>query len=204
MENIIQGAIKPVAGISEDAKELIEKLLNTNPKKRPSLEEIVNSPWVKRVYPTLAAKYSLLKQVNCHEGLKKSVSVPVKHLISKIPSKKIEETESHPDEVSEISYKQIARHVSATNNTTQACQIHNFLSEDFASEETSFIFPSYQIRESASQEEEKTGADAAEEIPRELLYCYPSDSSEWLPAAQSNVKVVRVKARSNTTLRHND
>lgn len=201
MKNIIQGVIKPAPGISEDAKELIEKLLNVNPKKRPSLEEVVNSPWVKRIYPTLPVKYSLLKQVSCREGLKKSVSVPVKHVVSKLPSKKIEEIECQPDEVSESPCKQMARHVSATDNTTQACQIHNFLSEDFVSEEMSFIFPVCQIKESASPEEEKTGLDAAEEIPRELLYCYPSDGSET-SAVHSNVRIVRVKARSNAALRY--
>jgi len=55
---------KPFFGrISEDAKELIEKLLNSDPNKRPEVWEIFNSPWVKRMQKEFGIKDRVCENV---------------------------------------------------------------------------------------------------------------------------------------------
>lgn len=179
----------------------MERLLSVNVKKRPNLKEIINFSWVKRVYSTLPKKYSLLQQVDYRENLKKSVSIPIKRESAKIPLEKIEDGENHAREIPGNIYKKIERQNSAKSK--QAFQIHDFLNEDFESEESSctFLYPNQQ-RKDVVEEEEKEGVDVVEEIPREFLYCYPSDSAadDLLPSTKNNVKVLRVKAKSEVTL----
>jgi len=165
------------------------------------LKEIINSSWVKRVYLTLPTKYSLLQQV---DYLKKSMSIPIKHELVKIPVKRVEEGENHVEEISGNAYKKIDRQNSV--KLKQAFQIHDFLNEDFESEEISSVFPyPEQQKENLLAEEEKERVDIVEEIPRELLYCYPSDSTpnDLLLSTKSKLKVLKVKAKSRPTLNNN-
>jgi MAP/microtubule affinity-regulating kinase len=47
--NIITGNFKDIHGISKDCNDLLHKLLQINPKKRISIDEALNHPWITNI-----------------------------------------------------------------------------------------------------------------------------------------------------------
>jgi len=224
MKNILSGRVKFTGDFKDDAKKLIDELLQQNPKKRPDIKTILLSDWAKRV-----SKLGDPKFENIQMPIIKQRSLP--------PPQISDLAKNRPLIKNEAPLKKSEEKISAEK---QANQIHNFLLEDSDSDsenpnvkQNEYVdqnaknwvkldeikleseipllpLPTipenhetfgYEEEKKSTKIEEKEQKLEYEEIPREILYSYPTiakiEENEKIDnlKIKGKVKVIRVKAQ---------
>lgn len=148
MKSIMDGVYKMDPKVPQDAANLIRSLLQVNPKARPDISAVVDSPWFVR----MAAER---EPDNLLRGVMRKESVV------------LEEHKKTLGEGKGVKRMMTSRCVRGELDNEKTYQIHGFLAEDSEVEEET-------INSICLSSEEESGEDLAEEICREILYNYPS------------------------------